>query len=97
MKEYLINPRATQDLDEIATYLGDTSFESADRFLQAFDRKCVQLVAFPMSGKGYPQLRPDLRGISFKGYIIFYRLLENGIEIMRIIAGKRNLASIFKD
>jgi toxin ParE1/3/4 len=50
-----------------------------------------------MSGKGYPQLRPDLRGISFKGYIIFYRLLENGIEIMRVIAGKRDLGSIFND
>jgi toxin ParE1/3/4 len=97
MKQYLINPLATHDLAEIATYFGDTSLESADRFLQEFDRRCVQLVSFPMSGKGYPQLRPDLRGISFKGYIIFYRLLENGIEIMRVIAGKRDLASIFKN
>jgi toxin ParE1/3/4 len=76
MKRYLIHPLATQDLDEIATYLGDINLEASDRFLQEFDRRCVQLVAFPMSGKAYPQLRDDLRGISFKGYIIFYRLLK---------------------
>jgi toxin ParE1/3/4 len=97
MSQYLITAKAMQDLDEIASYLGDVSFESADRFLQEFDRRCIQLVSFPRSGKGYSQLRTDLRGISFKGYIIFYRILEDGIEIMRIIAGKRDLLSIFKN
>jgi toxin ParE1/3/4 len=48
MKRYLIHPLATQDLDEIATYLGDINLEASDRFLQEFDRRCVQLVAFPM-------------------------------------------------
>jgi plasmid stabilization system protein ParE len=44
MSQYLIAATAMQDLDEIASYLGDVSLESADRFLQAFDRRCIQLV-----------------------------------------------------
>jgi toxin ParE1/3/4 len=97
MSQFLIATKAMQDLRDIADYLGDISLESADRFLQEFDQRCIQLVAFPMSGKGYPQLQSDLRGIPFKDYIIFYRILENGIEIMRVIAGRRDLRSIFRN
>lgn len=30
------------------------------------------------------------------GYIIFYRIIEDGIEIVRIISGYRNLEDVFK-
>jgi toxin ParE1/3/4 len=96
-QQYLINALAMRDLDDIAIYLGDLSLESADQFLQGFDRRCTQLVAFPMSGKAYPQMRPDLRGLNFKNYIIFYRILTDGIEIIRVLAGNRDLTSIFKN
>jgi toxin ParE1/3/4 len=96
-QQYLINALATRDLDDIAIYLGNISLESADQFLQEFDRRCIQLVSFPMSGKGYPHLRHDLRGLNFKNYIIFYRILADGIEIMRVVAGQRDLTSIFNN
>ena len=95
MTQYLINARATQDLSEIAEYLAGISLKQSDRFLQDFDRKCVQIVNFPLSGKSYGELRPDLRGMIFQGYFIFYRVLENEVEIMRVIAGRRDLTSLF--
>jgi plasmid stabilization system protein ParE len=49
MTHYIINVRATQDLSEISEYLAATSLERSDRFLQDFDRKCVQIVNFPLS------------------------------------------------
>jgi toxin ParE1/3/4 len=94
MTQYIINVRATQDLSEISEYLAGISLERSDRFLQEFDRKCLQIVNFPLSGKSR-ELRSDLRGMVFQGYLIFYRVLENEVEIMRVIAGRRDLTSLF--
>jgi toxin ParE1/3/4 len=93
MNQYRINALAAQDLDHIAEYLANISMELSDRFLQDFDRKCQQIVSFPMSGKRYATLRPDLRGMSFRGYIIFYRILDNGIEIV-LAAASAPISSI---
>jgi toxin ParE1/3/4 len=95
MTQYIINVRATQDLSEISEYLAGISLERSDRFLQDFDRKCLQIVNFPLSGKSYGELRSDLRGMIFQGYLIFYRVLENEVEIMRVVAGRRDLTSLF--
>ena len=92
---YIINTRATQDLSEICEYLVSISLTRSDCFLQDFDRKCLQIVNFPLSGKSYAEIRLDLRGMVFQGYLIFYRVLENEVEIMRVIAGRRDLKSLF--
>jgi toxin ParE1/3/4 len=95
MNQYRINALASRDLDRIADYLAEIDMQMSDRFLQDFDRKCQQIVSFPMSGRNYATLRPDLRGMAFKSYIIFYRILENGVEIIRVIEGRRDLPSLF--
>jgi toxin ParE1/3/4 len=46
-------------------------------------------------GRKYDNLRPDLRGIPLNGYIIFYQIIDDGIKIVRVVSGKRNLKSIF--
>jgi len=48
-------------------------------------------------GRSYGEIYPDLRGIPLDGYIIFYRVLDDGIEILRVVNARRDLPSIFKD
>lgn len=67
------------------------------RFFQAFARKCQQLVIFSNSGKSYETIRPELRGLSLEGYIIFYRVLDDGIEVLRVLSGRRNFQSLFEE
>lgn len=97
MSRYFINILATQDLNAIADYFTANNLDAGERFFNEFNRKCQQLVTFPNSGKSYAQIRPDLRGLSFEGYIIFYRVLNDGIEILRVVSGRRNLPSIFEE
>lgn len=97
MSRYLINILASQDLNEIADYFAENNLEAGERFFQAFNRKCQQLVAFPNIGKSYAEIRPDLRGLSLEGYVIFYRILEDSIEILRVVSGRRNLPALFKE
>jgi toxin ParE1/3/4 len=96
MSRYVINILASRDLNEIADYFAENNLEAGDLFFRAFNRKCQQLVAFPNSGKSYATIRPDLRGLSLEGYIIFYRILEDGIEILRVVSGRRDFPSVFE-
>jgi toxin ParE1/3/4 len=97
MSRYVINILASQDLNEIADYFAENSLEAGERFFRAFNRKCQQLVMFPNSGKSYAKIRPDLRGLSLEGYVIFYRILDDGIEILRVVSGRRDFPAIFEE
>jgi toxin ParE1/3/4 len=97
MSQYVINILASRDLNEIADYFAATSLTAGERFFQEFNRKCKQLVAFPNSGKSYGEIRPDLRGLSLEGYVILYRILDDGIEILRVVSGRRDFPSLFEE
>jgi toxin ParE1/3/4 len=96
MSRYVINILASRDLNEIADYFAETNIEVGERFFREFNRKCQQLVSFPNSGKSYAKIRTDLRGLPLEGYVIFYRVLDDGVEILRVVSGRRNFPSLFE-
>ncbi|MBD2002201.1 MULTISPECIES: type II toxin-antitoxin system RelE/ParE family toxin [Cyanophyceae] len=97
MSRHIIAPEANQDLDEISNYFLACNLEAGERWFQAFNERCKQLVRFPEMGRGYPQIRSYLRGLPLEGFIIFYRVKDDVIEIMRVVSGRRNLGSLFAD
>lgn len=97
MSQYVINILASRDLNDIATYFAENNIEAGERFFQAFNRKCKQLVSFPNSGKSYADVRYGIRGLSIDNYILFYRILEDGIEILRVINGRRDFSALFDE
>ncbi len=97
MSRYVINVLASQDLNEIADYFAEINIETGEQFFKAFNWKCQQLVTFPNSGKSYTAIRFGLRGLSLEGYIIFYRILDDGIEILRVVSGRRDFPSLFEE
>jgi toxin ParE1/3/4 len=42
-------------------------------------------------------LLPDLRGFVVGRYLIFYRPIEDGIEVVRVFHGARNVEALLKD
>jgi toxin ParE1/3/4 len=48
-------------------------------------------------GKIYQFLQSGIRGIPLEGYIIFYRVVETDIIILRVVNGRQNLAALFSD
>ncbi|MBE9059380.1 type II toxin-antitoxin system RelE/ParE family toxin [cf. Phormidesmis sp. LEGE 11477] len=97
MNRYVISVLATQDLVEITDYFAEYDIEAGERFLRKFNHKCSQLVTFPKSGRSYATIRPNLRGMSLDGYIIFYRLLDDGIEVLRVVSGRRDFPAMFEE
>ncbi|MEO1375213.1 MAG: type II toxin-antitoxin system RelE/ParE family toxin [Cyanobacteria bacterium J06635_10] len=94
---YFINILATEDLKGIANYFATNNVEAGDQFFNKFDRRCEQLINFPNMGRSYAEIRPNLRGLPLDGYIIFYRVFDLGIEILRVVNARRDLPSIFEE
>ena len=95
MSRYVINVLASQDLNEIANYFAENNLKAGKRVFRDFNRKCQQLVVFPNSGKSYATIRPGLQGLSLQNHVIFYRLLEGGIEILRVVSGRHDFSAAF--
>jgi toxin ParE1/3/4 len=95
MKSLVITIEASRDLSEITDYFLIQSVDAGDRFVEGFSKKCQHLAEFPYLGKSYAQFAPGLRGISLMDYIIFYQVVSDGIEILRVISGYRNLQAVF--
>lgn len=95
--QYILAPAAIQDLQELTDYLADIDLESAERLLNKFENKCRYLVKFPKIGRTYSYIRPDLRGLPLNGHIIFYRLSDETLEILRVVKGNRDLEALFDE
>lgn len=71
---------------------------AADRFLVAAEETFERLAAMPGVGARYAAEHPllgELRVVSvaprFKLYLVFYRITDDGIEIVRILHGARDI------
>ncbi len=97
MKQHIISPEASQDLSEIINYFASKNIDAGERFVDEFDKKCKYLANFPNMGRSYENIKSNLRGVPLDDYIIFYRVINSEVEIMRVISGYRNLESLFTE
>ena len=49
----------------------------------------------PAAGRERPELVSDLRSFLVGRYILFYRPIDDGVEIVRVLHGARDIDSIF--
>ncbi|MBH8561539.1 type II toxin-antitoxin system RelE/ParE family toxin [Nostoc sp. CENA67] len=95
MSQYIISPSASRDLNEIADYFLAINLETGEKLFREFNKKCQNLANFPNMGRSYAHIRPDLRGTPLDGYVILYRVLYDGVEILRVVSARRDLESLF--
>jgi toxin ParE1/3/4 len=96
--------RAVRDVVEIADYLATqrTSLEAGDRFYDAVDRTFRRLARMPRIGTLWGDEDPELEEIRFfpvtryRRYLVFYRPIGDGIEILRVLHGARDLRRILR-
>jgi toxin ParE1/3/4 len=63
-----------------------------DEIIQRFPK----LAAFPDMGRKRDALLEGLRSFPVKSYVLFYRRTQQGIEIFRILHGRRDIESEFE-
>jgi toxin ParE1/3/4 len=91
-------PTASRDIERIIDYIAEKSgYDAADRLLNSINEKCRRLANFPNMGRTRNELAPSLRSFPVDSYLIFYRLTEEGIEILRIASGYQDLKALFSE
>jgi toxin ParE1/3/4 len=95
MSRFIIAPSASRDLNRIAEYFLERNIEAGERLFREFNQKCFNLVQFPNIGRSYAHIRPKLRGLPLDGYIIFYEVVDENVEILRVVNGRQDLEALF--
>lgn len=88
-------PLARDDLSEIWDYIADDNERQADTFVDLIDQKLQELARHPNMGRSREELDEGLRSFPVGRYVIFYRIIPEGIEIIRVLHGSRDLNAIF--
>ncbi|MFK0734268.1 MAG: type II toxin-antitoxin system RelE/ParE family toxin [Gloeotrichia echinulata GP01] len=97
MSNYIIAPSASRDLNEIADYFLTRNLEAGEKLFREFNKKCQNLANFPSMGRSYAHIKPSLRGLPLDGYVILYQVVDDGVEILRVVSGNRDLESLFEN
>lgn len=89
-----ISTRAAADLEEIADWIAADNPARANSFV---DELVAELSSWARHPRRFPQRR--VGGVSFRkatwrGFLIFYRVLPDRVEIARIIHGSRDWARL---
>lgn len=89
---------AKLDLDEILDFIAieRRQPEIAHKNVDGIESACDLYAKNPLLGEAAPKLGQEHRLFHYKRWVIIYRPIENGIEVMRIVDGSRDYGRLFK-
>jgi toxin ParE1/3/4 len=90
-------PAAQLDLVDVWVFIAADSPAQADRFLDSLDEKLQLLAAAPGIGRERPELATGLRSLPVGNYHLFYRVSDDGIDLVRVLHAARDLGNFFHD
>src|SRR4051812_19446232 len=92
------SPQALRDLIEIYSFIARDKVQPAERFPVVAEHAFVRLAVFPFMGRSWESSLPHLADVrvyplpgAFRNYLVFYRPFENGVEVMSVQHGGRDL------
>ena len=100
-RKYRVLPAADTDLDGQADYLArEASLETALRFYDAAHSTFEKMAQTPAIGERRDSANPRLAGLrvwwveGFEKHLIFYRPTDDGVDIIRVLHGARDIDSV---
>lgn len=96
MSEIRVSRQAEADLIEIWLAVAETSVPAADRMITRIVNKYPTLVRFPEMATRCDELAPGVRALPVGSYVIFYRPFPQGIEVLRVLHGARDIRRLFE-
>jgi toxin ParE1/3/4 len=96
-------PQAKLDLLQHFIYIGKHNLDATERFLATVEEALQNLLSMPGMGRRREFHKPELSDVrswvvtGFKNHIIFYREIEDGIEVVRVLHGARDIEAVLGD
>jgi toxin ParE1/3/4 len=85
---------AEADLVAIGIHIGRDNPRAAKRWLDAIEAKFALLASQPLMGEAVDHIRAGLRRLSHGQYVIFFEARDNGIAVIRIVHGARQIENM---
>jgi toxin ParE1/3/4 len=99
MPRVLFSADARWDLYQIWKYIREQSdsADTANRVLDEIEDRCQTYAARPLLGEARPDFAPDVRCFPVYNYIVFYLPMPDGIEVILVVHGSRDLPRVFRE
>ncbi|WP_312206360.1 type II toxin-antitoxin system RelE/ParE family toxin [Epilithonimonas hominis] len=95
-KIYILSEIADKDLEDIFDYTFDEfGFDQAEKYLLEIEEIFQNLIINPQIGKKRDEIKQGLYSFPKDNHIIFYRILDNHIRIVRVLHGSRDIPKYF--
>jgi toxin ParE1/3/4 len=92
-----ISPKALEDIKAIEDDIAEQSGEArADVVVARIDKAMDTLTFMPGIGNPRAYLEAGVRAFSVAPWTIYYRPLPDGIRVLRVLDGRRNLPALFE-
>jgi toxin ParE1/3/4 len=95
VNEVVLSELAEADLTDIWVFVARDDLQAANRLLDQIYEKCRLLSRSPKVGRKRPELNRSIRTFPVGNYVIFYREGATGIEVARVLHGRRDIPSAF--
>jgi len=90
-----LSRQAEVDFSELLDFIGAHNLHAAASLGEEIRAAFTSLQRFPESCERCPQYAPNLRCIIVRPYVIYYVVLDDKVEIRRILHGARDHDGIF--
>ena len=82
----ILSPRAHGDMDEIWTHtVKHWGIDQAEFYIRQIGRDIDAVAAKPAIGRACPELRAGYHKYPSGSHVLFYRLIDGGIDAVRIL------------
>jgi toxin ParE1/3/4 len=84
-----LSRRARADLLDIWLWVATENPGAADRLYDRLEARMRILERFPEAGASRPRIAPDARLLVERPYLILYRVVPGGVQVVRVLHGAR--------
>jgi len=83
--------RARRDLIDIWLEVSKVNPTAADELYHRLEARVEILRRFPQSGRARLDIAPDARALVELPYLILYRIIPDGVQVVRVLHGARHI------
>lgn len=95
MRIYRVSETAIADMGEAYEYVARDNETAAEDLLSEFQKRFRLLADFPAAGRERNDLMRGVRSYAVGNYVVLYRQVEEGVEILRVLHGARDIQGLF--
>lgn len=98
IKAYELSKEADRDLEEIFEYtINKFGLNQAVKYLNEFEVLFSELIINPDMGKNRNEIKSGLKSFSKSAHVVFYRIQNDKIRIVRVLHGSRDVLKFFDE